>query len=191
MTDHEKDLITIVERDKRGRVLSEKKVRLEELYANEKDVALKLAREDFLHYVKPKVICARYGIPPNVLSTHAYGRRGKNGHKGWKADRERLEDEAIDALISEKREDMEKILHLSSNIIMRILARYEAKEAPDTIEEANRISQLMTNVHKVLRLEGDKPTEIVKETHSMEDIMAQLKEMDDFCDYEIPDEDVH
>lgn len=167
-----------------------KKIKLNELYEYKPDLAFAKAYQDYMNYHSPREICARYGIPYSAFSVRAHGRTNK---LSWKRERDLLEDKALGELMKEKRQDLSKIFGLTSKLILRSLARFDHGEAPATVEEASKLSQILVNCDKVWRLQQELPTDIISTKEltvdEMKDIVREINELDPFMDYKIDDKE--
>lgn len=162
------------------------KIRLNELYRYKPELAIAKAYQDYMNYDSIAVISKRYGIPPHTLSYKSFQK-----YKGlsWKQERDRMEDKVLAEMVKEKREDLAKIFGLTSKLILRVLARFEHRDVPRTVEEATKLSQILMNCDKVWRLQRELPTDIVgtKEltVTELKDVIKEINELDPFMDYKV------
>lgn len=166
-----------------------KQIPLNQLYKEKPDLARARAYEDYMLYQGTAAqIAKKYGIP-NV--TFQYWLYKQTGEDRWKEVRDAMEDKYVDDLWHKRSEDCGRIVNMAGEILKRVLARY-MNEPPSSIEEAQKIASIFTNVHRVYQLQKEKPTSISLEkamtNKSAKEIIAELNAVDELCDYEVTDD---
>lgn len=160
-----------------------KEIKLSELYEVKPDLAKTKAEFDYFLYHSVNSIAHRYGIPISTLRYWCYIQEDC-----WKDIRQNIEDAEFERILKSKREDLKNIMTASAKVILRVLNRIEKNEDNCSIDDAQKVSGILGNIHRVYRLEQDLPTDIVGEALAQKDIrevIRELNEMDEFVDYEV------
>lgn len=97
---------------------------------------------------------------------------------GWDIEREHLERGLIEDSFGARRLSIARICKLSIDQLERSLKHISDRSQPASLAEAEKISIIVSNLDKILRLDMGKSTENVavsaQVTHTVEDIRAKL-----------------
>jgi len=159
------------------------KSKTSKLYDVAPEEAGALALQEYMGYVAPIKIIKTYGIPRWKMDWWIYQQKGS-----WKKLRETIENKTINKVVAANKKVLDPIIKMSGKLVLQGLARYEKIGVENlTVEDLAKISTIMTNVKKMLRLENNQPTEITEErkidTQSIRRVIKEIGESDPYCTY--------
>jgi len=115
---------------------------------------LEKAKELFMSF-KPLVdISKDIDIPYKTLVYHT---------AKWKAERELLKSEILRELSENKKTILTSLVGNSLEIVDRVITSFKEGHRMPTISEARHMVSMVTDIDKILRLDEDKPTDIISE----------------------------
>jgi len=128
---------------------------------------LELARAMYLSYESVTDIAASLKIDRSALSYHV-------NEKGWKDERDLLENEMIAAFGAARASKLNLLSKHSTDIIVKALQNLKNRDKPPTMMEARAAVNIFESLDKIMRLDKGTPTDIIGETKPM--TIIELKE---------------
>lgn len=140
------------------------------------------ARELYLRYRTPKQIAKELDIPEMKVNNWIYGSRDSS--ENWKRERDELAKEVISETLDRysvrRKQYLPQILETSLALVLNAV-QTRAKDmdaSPVTLKEAEVISNLITNLDKLNRLDAGEATDIIQEkkaTITIEDLKKAVE----------------
>ena len=128
-------------------------------------------------------ICAKLNLDSFDLSRLIKGADGKN--RGWARLKKQMNPAAIIAYMTEKRNVLEKTAGLALNILQKNLDRMNKQVTEDgeilSVKEMQMLSQLFSNIDKVIRLEDGRPTNISQHQGLTQEEARKILQSDPFA----------
>jgi hypothetical protein len=127
----------------------------------------------FLGYRHKKDIAAELGVTPATVGDW-------DKREGWSIEREGIERGVLEDEFGARRMSLSRITKLTTELLENSLKRLADRVEPPTLSEAEKLSVIIGNLDKILRLDTNRPTDNVAiastVTHTVEEIRARLAE---------------
>lgn len=128
-------------------------------------------KELYFSYVPHNDIAKELGVS---AATIADWRR----KEGWDIEREGIERGILEDSFGARRMSLSRITHMTTTLLERGLKHFSDRIDPPTLAEAEKLSIIIGNLDKILRLDTNRPTDNVAVSatvqHTVEDIRARL-----------------
>jgi hypothetical protein len=138
-----------------------------------------------------KKMYMQYRSHKDIMSATGIGRQSLTHHIGtsWKNERELMKREVFDALAEGKRAAIAQITSDAIYSLQRFFREIASGESPLDARSAEKVSNILTNIDKIMRLDDGSPTEIVETINpaTMKELKETLKEVDPFIEVEDAD----
>lgn len=137
------------------------------------------AFEAYLDYVPINIISKSYSIPSSDII--AYINSGRESDRPWKSIREEYENQQHREYFKTKSSRLNELVNFSIVGIKRALNRTLSKSKV-SLKDAKTISEILGTLDKIIRLDEQSPTEIVKveKPASLEEVREFIKMNDPF-----------
>ena len=111
------------------------------------------AKQQYMEYKNISDIADQLGVARTSLSYHV--------NKKWKAEREVFKAELMHNFAANKRANFINISDSSIKVLQRALTDLANREIPPTMKEAKDAAAVIEALDKILRLDDNKPTDII------------------------------
>lgn len=157
------------------------------LHSTDPVAAKILAKDDYLLFLSPAVICRRYGMSAYALHQCIHDRDPITGGECWNIERARRYNEIFDKALKDSHEAIKNILGLGTSNLKRTLEALLVREDPLTLNEAHKLSGIIAEMNKIIRLEEGKATDIHAHIDTSPEgvrkLVDELQEVDPYVDY--------
>jgi hypothetical protein len=131
----------------------------------------KRGRELYLTYVPFNDIAKELCVSASTLSDWRKS-------AGWEIERDGIERGILEDAFGARRMTVSRIVKTTTDVLERGLQAIANRVEPITLAEAERLSVILGNLDKILRLDTNRPTDNIQiastVTHTVEDIRARL-----------------
>lgn len=153
------------------------------LYQTDRKLAWQKARMAYLgNLCSYTDIAANYGIPLSCLSQKA---------SKWRPLRDRIDKKVIDEITKRKKQNAFEVVDLTVANICRSLKGFEKNNVHLSPDDLQKLSSVLINVDKFLRLDAGQATEIIKKQDvTREEVMQMIRELEEIdpnVDYQLAD----
>lgn len=122
-----------------------------------------IAKSLYMQGMSINEIQKQTGIPPKTLDKWRLGMNAHGDYTSWAEQKAKaIADNAKDLMLSNKAKLVD-IFTLGCDLIKRSLVARAMEEKPLDMKEARLVSEIITSLDKLNRLDSGKPTEIIEE----------------------------
>jgi len=135
------------------------------------------AKKMYMEYTPIKAIAEQLSVPRTSIQYHA--------NNEWELERELQKAELFRTFTSQKKATMTKLSEHSLKIMMRALEAAARSDTPPTLREAQQTALILESIDKILRLDDNKPTEIIDSKPVTTIELKKKLALDPFSDEEV------
>ena len=118
-----------------------------------KEEKLKKAKALYMQYISRNAIAEKAGIPASTVYHHIKTK--------WRDERELMKAELIAQMTESKKANFTKMTSASIEILQRALTTLAKRGEAPTMQEACKVSEIMSTLDRITRLDDGDPTDII------------------------------